>query len=74
VRHGILSDQAVLWHGGEALAEGSLSDCIRQWDGLPRLARSHAYIQINGQKVTKNVLLPRDLYSIGVRELHENTH
>lgn len=40
------SNQAVLWHAGETLAEGSLTDCLRQWDVLPRLPRSRAYIQV----------------------------
>jgi hypothetical protein len=68
------SEQGVLWHAGEALAEGSLSDCIKCWDGLPRFPRSHAYIQVSGPIGEKNVLLPRDLCGLAARELYEGQH
>jgi hypothetical protein len=62
-------DQAILWHGGEALAKGSLADCLRSWDRLPLGPRTQAYIQLNNPVTQKSVLRATDLYRRAAEEL-----
>ena len=63
------SDQAILWHGGEALAKGSLAHCLRSWDRLPLGPRTHAYIQLSNPFRQKSVLRATDLYRCAAEEL-----
>jgi hypothetical protein len=64
----IASEEAVLWRGGEAIAQGTLSRCIRDWIGLPRGHRANSYIQLR-RSAQKRVLRPHDLYRIAASEL-----
>jgi hypothetical protein len=69
VESGMMCFDAILWHGGEALAEGSLSECIGRWQRLPRWPRTHAYIQVRGPLGEKNIFYPRDLHGLAMRDL-----
>ena len=62
-------DQAILWHGGEALAKGSLVECLRSWDQLPLGPRTQAYIQLSMPVRQKSVLRATDLYRFAAEEL-----
>ena len=63
------SEQAILWHGGEALAKGSLSDCLRSWDRLPLGPRTQAHIQLSNPVRQKSILRATDLYRFAAEEL-----
>jgi len=70
----IVSEEAVLWLGGQALAEGPLSDCIKNWLGLPRGPRANSYIQLRKPMGHKSVFRPNELYRIAASELIERQH
>jgi hypothetical protein len=74
VEGSIQSYHAILWHGGEPLAEGSLSECLRSWDQLPRWPRTHSYIQLSRPAGQKSVLRATDLYRIAAAELAHEQH
>jgi hypothetical protein len=62
-----LSNEAVLWLGGEALVEGSLTDCVRSWDRLSREARGRSYIQLKKPMGQKVVFRPNEPYRIAAQ-------
>ena len=74
MENAIVSEEAVLWHGGEALAEGPLSDCIKNWLGLPRGPRANSYIQLRKPVGQKSVFRPNELYRIAASELIQARH
>ena len=69
MENAIVSEEAILWHGGEALAEGTLSDCIKDWLGLARGPRANAYIQLRKPMGHKSVFRPNELYRIAASDL-----
>jgi hypothetical protein len=62
--------EAILWHAGEALAEGSLSECVRNWEQLPRLLRAHSYVQLTRAAGTKAVFRQNELSRIAATALN----
>lgn len=63
------SDQAVLWHAGNALVKGSLLECLKEWDQLPLRPRTQAYIQTTIPFRQKSVLRATDLYGFAAEKL-----